>query len=162
MSICGQDEGRERGEVGVVRSIETFHPQQLPEPQFFNRALRQLIGIEVWTTGLQWLPLLHTYVNRRLFKHELLYVTTDSKPRSSGRGSAFPTLILLLPISPTDMQSHSLVFPSPMGFAFYKEKNTEFICALRVMDSPLLLLGKCIQTLWKRPTLPNPALPFPC
>ena len=80
-----------------------------------------------------------------------------SNPRSSSRGSVFPTSILL-PTFPTDMQSHSLVFPSPMGLSLYKEKNTEFICVLRVMDSPLLLLRECTQTLWKRPI---PAQPSP-
>lgn len=49
-----------------------------------------------------------------------------------------------------------------MGLSFYKEENTEFICALRVMDSPLLLLGKCTQTPWKRsiPAQPCPPLPL--
>lgn len=49
-----------------------------------------------------------------------------------------------------------------MGLSFYKEENTEFICALRVMDSPLLLLGKCTQTPWKRsiPAQPYPPLPL--
>ena len=48
------------------------------------------------------------------------------------------------------MGGQLLVFPSPLGLSFYKEKNTEFICVLRVMDSLLLLLGECTQTLWKR------------
>lgn len=114
------------------------------------------------TTGLQWLFLLHTYLNRSLFKYELLY--SNNRPKIQGpqaEGQSFSLPSSYFPSLPL-MGSQLLVFPSPLGLSFYKEKNTEFICALRVMDSLLLLLGECTQTLWKRsvPAQPCPPLPL--
>ena len=101
------------------------------------------------TTGLQWLFLLHMYLNRSLFKYELLYSNNTQIQGPQAEGQSFSLPSSYFPSLPL-MGGQLLVFPSPLGLSFYKEKNTEFICVLRVMDSLLLLLGECTQTLWKR------------
>ena len=89
------------------------------------------------------------YLNRSLFKYELLYSNNTQIQGPQAEGQSFSLPSSYFPSLPL-MGGQLLVFPSPLGLSFYKEKNTEFICVLRVMDSLLLLLGECTQTLWKR------------
>lgn len=152
---------RERGEVGALWPTETFCPQQwviwTPPLKRSHEGTARDWGIrQLASNGCFCYTHMWTEDSSNMSYHIQM---TDLNPKSSGRGSAFPTPILFLPTTPTDCRVILEHSQAPRGLSSYKEKNTEFICALRVMDSPLSLLGECPHTMEE--AQPRPALPSP-
>lgn len=151
---------RERGEAGAL-----YH-QHWPEPLLCNRAMKELIRIEESASiGCQWLFLLHTYVNRRLFKSEPLYLNNRLKSKVLRQ-----KVSLAHSHPPTPHLSHWCAesfsdIPRPHGtFFLQRRKHWVYLCTQgngQPSFTPRKMHTDTMEEAYPRPILPSASLANP-